>query len=268
MLDSPGTEVGNGETVIYVLRYALIVVYTVFWGVIACVLAFVDRSGEAVIWVGRRWVSWILASCRIRAEGEGLEHVDPARPVVIMSNHQSVFDIAAIIATLPVSFRFVAKRELTWIPLFGWALAAGGHVIVDRSDQERSVRSLARAAEQVRGGTNVIIFPEGTRSPSGRMREFKSGGFHLAIRAGVPVLPVSISGSRRITPKSSLRIESGTILVRYGKPIPTASLDLDDRARLKDTVREAIAAGLDPELQREAFPAAEVRAAAARPGGG
>jgi len=255
----------EGGAVIYALRYALIVVYTVLWGVIACVLALVDRSGEAVIWVGRRWVSWILASCRIRVEHEGLEHVDPAQPVVLMSNHQSVFDIPAIVASLPVSFRFVAKRELTWIPLFGWALAAGGHVIVDRRDRERSVRSLERAAEQVRRGTNVIIFPEGTRSPSGRMREFKSGGFHLAIRAGVPVLPVSVSGSRRITPKSSLRIESGTILVRYGEPIPTASLGLDERTRLKETVREAIAAGLDPELQREAPHVADARAHAVGP---
>lgn len=234
---------------IYGVRYALIVAYTAFWGVIACVLALVDRSGEAVIWVGRRWIAWILASCRIRVECEGLENIDPGQPAVYMSNHQSVFDIAAIIATLPVSFRFVAKRELTWIPLFGWALAAGGHVIVDRANRERSVQSLERAAEQVRNGTNVIIFPEGTRSPTGRIREFKSGGFHLVLRAGVPVIPVSVSGSRRITPKKSARIESGTIKVRYGKPIPTASLGLEDRAWLKEAVREAIAAGLDPAFQ-------------------
>lgn len=239
---------------IYVLRYGLIVLYTAFWGSVACVVGLVDRSGEGVIWVGRQWLRWIVASCGIEIESEGLEHLDSNQPYVLMSNHQSVFDIAAIVATLPVSFRFVAKRELTWIPLFGWALAIGGHVIIDRSNRERSVVSLDRAAERVREGTNVIIFPEGTRSPSGEMAEFKSGGFHLAIKAGVPVLPISVSGSRRITPKRSLRIESGRILVRYGVPIPTAALRIDDRGALKQRVREAIEAGFDPALQAASSP--------------
>jgi 1-acyl-sn-glycerol-3-phosphate acyltransferase len=166
-----------------------------------------------------------------------------------MSNHQSVTDIGALVLTLPVSWRFVAKRELTRIPLFGWVLLLGGHVIVDRSSRERSVRSLRAAARRVARGTHVIIFPEGTRSPTGRLREFKSGGFHLAIEAQVPIVPIAISGSRRITPKRSLRIDSGLIRVRYGKPIPTEGLGADDSGALKQRVREAIAAGYDPELQ-------------------
>ena len=236
---------------IYVVRYLLITLYTVIWGVPASVAALVDRSGEGVVWVGGRWIDWILATCGVKVEVAGLENVDPQQPCVFMSNHQSVFDIAAIIKTIPVSWRFVAKRELTWIPLFGWALGMGGHVILDRSNREASVESLRRAAEQVRSGTNVVIFPEGTRSPSGEMREFKSGGFHLAIEAGVPILPVTVSGSRRITPKRSLRIESGRIRIQYGKPIPTVHLGPDDRGLLKDRVREAIASGFDPVLQAD-----------------
>ena len=166
-----------------------------------------------------------------------------------MSNHQSAFDIAAIGATLPLSWRFVAKRELTWIPFFGWGLVAAGHVLIDRRDHERSVRSLRRAAERVRSGVSVIVFPEGTRSATGELGPFKSGGFHLAIEAGVPILPATVSGSRRITPPKSLRVESGPILVRYGKPIPTEGLATDDREQLKQEVRQAILAGFDPELQ-------------------
>lgn len=230
---------------IYLLRYALIVIYTVFWGVLASVGGLLDRSGEFVIWVARHWIGWILASCGVVVTCDGLDGLDLDRPYVLMSNHQSVFDIAAIVSTWPRSFRFVAKRELTWIPFFGWALVVGRHVIIDRSHRDRSVASLSRAAEQVRNGTNVIIFPEGTRSPSGRMGEFKSGGFHLAIQAGVPVLPIAISGSRRITPKRSLRIESGRIHIRYGKPIPTDGLGVDDRGRLKQQVRAAIETGLE-----------------------
>lgn len=234
---------------IHVVRYALILLYTIFWGTLGVVIGLVDRSGEGVVWVGRQWIRWVLASCGIEVRAEGLEKLDPRGPYVMMSNHQSVFDVAAIVTSWPGSFRFVAKRELTWIPFFGWALAIGGHVIIDRGRRERAVKSLERAARQVRDGTNVIIFPEGTRSPSGRLGELKSGGFHLAIQAQVPVLPISVSGSRRITPKNSLRIERGSILIRYGTPIPTQGLGVDDRQQLKDRVREAIEAGFDPRLQ-------------------
>jgi 1-acyl-sn-glycerol-3-phosphate acyltransferase len=238
--------------VIYVARYLLIVVYTIVWGIPACLVPLVDRSGESVIWIGRQWVRWIFWTCGIRVEVEGLENVDPRRACVYMSNHQSVIDIGALVLTLPVSWRFVAKRELTWIPLFGWAIWLGGHVIINRGRNDRAVASLRRAAERVRSGMNVIIFPEGTRSETGEMRAFKSGGFHLALEAAVPILPVTISGSRWLTPKRSLRVESGRVKVRYGKPIETRGLRVEDREALKQQVREAIAAGYDPELQRAA----------------
>jgi 1-acyl-sn-glycerol-3-phosphate acyltransferase len=239
----------------YVLRYLMIVLYTVFWGTLALLLSVVDRSGESVIWVARNWIRWILVTCGVRVEVSGLEHHDPARAYVVMANHRSVWDTAALVATLPASFRFVAKRELTWIPFFGWALAAGGHVIIDRSNREASVRSLERAAARVRGGKTVVIFPEGTRQLGSQLGEFKSGGFHLALAAQVPILPASVSGSSRITPPHSLRIESGRIHVRYGEPIPTAGLTVDDRQRLKEVVRDAIAAGLEPDLDpNRSFP--------------
>lgn len=231
---------------IYLLRLALIAAYTVFWGFVACAVALLDRSGERVIEVARQWVRSILASCRIQVDSEGLEALDLEVPYVIMSNHQSVFDVAAIVASWPRSFRFVAKRELTWIPLFGWALVLGGHVIIDRSRHARAVASLERAAHRIREGTHVIIFPEGTRSRTGELGPFKSGGFHLALQAQVPLLPVSICGSREITPSHSLRVESGRIRVRYGEPIPTAGLSSEDRTALKERVRRAIERGLAP----------------------
>lgn len=234
---------------LYVVRYLLIVVYTVVWGVPACLVALVDRSGEAVIWIGRQWIRWIFWTCGVAVEAEGLENVDSRQAFVFMSNHESVLDIGALTLTLPARWRFVAKRELTWIPLFGWAIWLGGHVIIDRGRRERAVASLRRAAARVREGTSVIIFPEGTRSETGRMREFKSGGFHLALEAQVPIVPVTISGSRRLTPKRSLRVESGRVKVRFGKPIATRGLRLEDREGLKRSVRDAIAAGYDPALE-------------------
>jgi 1-acyl-sn-glycerol-3-phosphate acyltransferase len=235
--------------VIYVFRYLLIVVYTIFWGVVACLALCVDRSGESAVWAGRGWVGWIFASCGIRVEAEGLEHVDRTRPQIFMCNHQSVVDIGALIAVLPVSWRFVAKRELLWIPLFGWALGLSRHVIVDRLHRQKAVASLKRAAERIREGVNVIIFPEGTRSPSGELGPFKSGGFHLAIEAQVPIVPVTVSGSRHITPKRSLRVESGRVKVVFGEPIPTKGLSVEDRQALKEAVRRGILAGYDEALQ-------------------
>jgi 1-acyl-sn-glycerol-3-phosphate acyltransferase len=242
---------------IYLVRYALVALYTAFWGAVACLAAPFDREGRTVVWVGRRWVRWILATCGIRVDVDGIENVPLDRPCVYMSNHQSVFDIAAVVATLPVSWVFVAKRELTWIPFFGWALVLGHQIIVDRRNRESSVRSLARAAERVRAGANVIIFPEGTRSPDASLQEFKSGGFHLAIQAGVPIVPITVSGSWRISPKRSLRIESGRVLVRYGAPIPTDGLRVVDRGDLKRQVREAIAKGYEAQLQEEPAPQAD-----------
>lgn len=235
----------------YALRYTLAVLYTALFGVPATLAAFVDRSGETTMWIGRRWVQAVLWTCGIRVRAEGLENVDPRRPCIFMSNHQSVFDIAALMITAPTSIRFVAKRELAWIPLFGWALALSGHVLIDRGNRARAIERLQRAAERIRAGTSVIVFPEGTRSPTGRLGDFKKGGFHLAIAAGVPVVPVTVSGSHRITPKRSLRIESGEILVVYGKPIATAGMRREDRELLAKLVREGIESGYDPAYQGE-----------------
>jgi 1-acyl-sn-glycerol-3-phosphate acyltransferase len=187
-------------TVRHALRLALIAAYTVFWGVPAMLVA--PFSGEAIVWIGRRWLSWSFRSCGIRLVTEGLEQIDRTQSYVFMSNHQSVLDIGALVLTLPVSWRFVAKRELTWIPFFGWALGLSDQIVIDRGNRTRSVRSLQRAAERIRGGVNVIVFPEGTRSPDGELREFKSGGFHLAIRPGRPA--ATVSGSS-LDPKRSLR---------------------------------------------------------------
>jgi 1-acyl-sn-glycerol-3-phosphate acyltransferase len=233
----------------YAVRYLLIVLYTIVWGVPACVVGLLDRSGEGVIWIARRWLGWIFWTCGIRLEVEGLEGLDAGRPYVVMSNHQSVLDVGALVLTLPFRWRFVAKRQLAWIPLFGWAMWLGGHVIIDRGRHERAVASLRRAAERVRRGMSVVIFPEGTRSATGELGPFKSGGFHLAVEAQVPILPVTVSGSRQLTPKRSLRVESGRVKIVYGKAIETRGLGEGDREALRRRVREAIASGYDRELQ-------------------
>jgi 1-acyl-sn-glycerol-3-phosphate acyltransferase len=241
--------------VIYAVRLVLVAVYTVIWGVIGmCVAPF---SGDAVLWVGRHWIGWIFSTCGLRVEAEGLEKIAPAHPCVFMSNHQSVLDIGALVLTIPVNWRFVLKKELLWVPFFGWVLALSDQIVIDRGRRERAVASLRRAAQRIRAGASVIIFPEGTRSLTGELREFKSGGFHLAIEAQVPIVPATVSGSFELIPKHSLRIRSGTMKIVYGDPIPTQGLTGDDRGALKDRVRAAIQQGFDwdyqgrPEASRE-----------------
>ncbi len=233
------------------LRLFLVAIYTVVLGLPAIAASPFDREARALRVLGRVWVRWILRTFRIRVEVSGLENLPAHTPALFLSNHQSLVDIAAIIDTLPpsVSWRFVAKKELVRVPVFGWCLVATGQIIIDRGNRAKAVDSLQRAAERIRGGASVIVFPEGTRSAGGSLRPFKSGPFHLAVAAQVPIIPVTVSGSQRITPKGSLVVHPGTVRIRFGKPIPTRHVSLEQRNELKTRVRAAIAEGYDTALQ-------------------
>jgi 1-acyl-sn-glycerol-3-phosphate acyltransferase len=241
-----------GLVIVTLLELALVGLYTILVGPPIIVASFFD-GGRTMLRLGRVWIRWILATFRVRVEAAGLENVPTHAPVILMSNHQSLIDIAAIVSTLPrtQSWRFVAKRELARVPIFGQALVASGHIIIDRGDRERAVESLRRAAEIIRAGTTVIVFPEGTRSPRGNLRTFKSGPFHLALEAQVPIVPVTVSGSQRITPKGQLIVHHGVVKIVYGKPIPTRGVSLGERKELSDRVRAAIASGYDVAFQGE-----------------
>jgi 1-acyl-sn-glycerol-3-phosphate acyltransferase len=231
------------------VRILLIGASTLFWGAVACLTGLIDRSGEGIIAIGGIWARWVTRICGLQLEVQGAEGVDCAHPCIFMSNHQSALDIVVLIATIPTSFRFVAKRELAAIPVFGWAIALGGHIFIDRGDHLKAIESLKRAEDKIRQGAKVILFPEGTRSPSGELAEFKRGGFHLAIGAQVPIVPVSISGSKNRLPKKSLQVEPGKVKVVYGRAIPTEGVTVEDREQVMAKVREAIVAGMDQDLQ-------------------
>lgn len=172
-------------------------------------------------WGARAWSRWILRASGCRLEVEGLEHVASDRPQVIVSNHQSWFDVFALALGVPKRYHFVAKRELERIPLFGTAWKAAGHISIDRSDRQSAIRSLARAGEQLRAERSaVVIFPEGTRSPDGALLPFKKGAFMLALTSGVEIVPAAVSGTRAILPKGEWRVRPGRITVRFGPPVP------------------------------------------------
>jgi len=201
----------------------------------------------------RRWCSWLLRAAGVRVALEGTEHLEGSEGQILVANHVSWFDVLVLAAHLPVEYRFIAKKELENVPIFGPAWQACGHISIDRDDRASAIRSLDEAGRQIRDDdVTVILFPEGTRSPTGALLPFKKGAFVLAIQAGVRVVPAAISGSRRVMRKGSWWIRSGTIRVRFGEPIDVEGYGEKDRGRLTALARARIstmledAAGRDP----------------------
>ncbi len=180
-------------------------------------------------------------------EVKGQENVIRDGPQIFASNHQSICDILVLAGYLPVQFHWIAKKELFRIPFMGWHMSRGGHIRIDRGSLSQSARSVREAARQIRGGKSVVIFPEGTRSPDGRLQPFKRGAFSLAILSHVPVVPIAISGSHQVVKKGSLRVHPGRIRVVIDKPIPTAGYTIKDKAPLAEKVRAVILKNLTSE---------------------
>lgn len=201
----------------------------------------------------RNWAKNILWAANVRVTLEGLENLQTREPQIVVSNHQSWFDVFALAAHLPVRYRFVAKKELADIPVFGKAWRSCGHVSVDRGNREAAIESLDQAWKEIHEDKlTMVLFPEGTRSPDGRLKSFKKGAFVLAVQGQVPLVPVAVVGSRDIMPKGSMTVRSGTITLRIGAPIPTGGSTIRDRNRLLKASWNAIAALKgDEDLQED-----------------
>ncbi|MFQ5585781.1 MAG: lysophospholipid acyltransferase family protein [Thermodesulfobacteriota bacterium] len=200
-----------------------------------------DRSGNTVHHIGRLWMRILLALSGVRVEMEGVEHI-PKGAVVLASNHQSAYDILVLQAYLPLQFRWIAKESLFRIPIIGWSMSLAGYISIDRGRASLAYRSIERAAEKVkREGVSVVIFPEGTRGTTSRLLPFKRGSFLLALKSGVPVVPVSITGTLDILKKGSLLIRPARVRVVIGHQIDPVGMK---EGELIAKVREAIEEGL------------------------
>ena len=215
---------------------------TLVFGVIAVLIALI--SPRVAFHCGTVW-AWLL--CRLaftRVRLGGRDQADPGRSYIIMSNHQSHFDVLAWYGHWGRQFRWVIKQELRKIPGLGWYCAAGGHLFIDRSSKQRAIESLMAARPLLKGGTSVMIFPEGTRSKDGRLQSFKKGGFMMALQMGLPILPVSISGTHKVLPGRSLLLLPGQVTITVHPPIDTAAYGVERRDELMADVRRSIASGL------------------------
>lgn len=217
-----------------------------FWAGLATLLVFVpvvitarlDPSQRTTQFFVRIWYGIILASTGVKTRSTGLEKIRQGCAYSIISNHQSHFDILALVAELPVVVRFVAKKELRRIPLFGYAVALTHCIFVDRSDHAQAVKSLREGIEALPASISMLFFAEGTRSPNGKMGPFKKGGFRSARIAGWPILPVVVHGSRKILPKGELAFRSGTIEVEVLDPVPREEVQERPLEEIMEEVRQ------------------------------
>jgi 1-acyl-sn-glycerol-3-phosphate acyltransferase len=222
------------------LSSVVFVFLTILGSLLAIASAVIDRTGDLVLTLARWWSRGVLGSAGVHLHVRSGATFDPKRSYVVMSNHVSSVDIWAIFLAVPIPLRFIAKKQLGQIPLFGWAMRAGRFIFIDRQNAASARRTIDHAAERIRGGSSVVIFPEGTRSRDGKLGPFKKGGFHLAINSGAEVVPVAIRGTREVMPRGSLLIRPGDVSIEIGEPISTQGLGPDDRQALLDKVRARI----------------------------
>lgn len=197
-----------------------------------------------------QWARAVLRAAKSPVVTHGLEKLRPGVPAVVVSNHVSWFDVFALAAVLPWPFAFVAKKELGYIPAFGTALRVAGHLLIDRSNRQRAIQSLRDAGELMRrNGTVVVIYPEGTRSRSGRLQPFKKGAFVLAVEAGVPVVPTVVVGSYDIMRPDAFRIHPAPIHLHFGDPVPVEDFTPETAEALMAEVRRRMVAVLEEAEQ-------------------
>ncbi|HYH44959.1 MAG TPA: lysophospholipid acyltransferase family protein [Thermoanaerobaculia bacterium] len=235
-----------------------LVLGTVIMSLMALLVALVPPRTAWSFAVARLWSGGLLRASGVRLAVRYDAALEPGRSYVYLANHQSHFDIPALLVATPGQVRMVAKRTLFQIPLFGWAMRAGGFISVDRRDKSTARQTFSAASSRLRTGTSILLFPEGTRSRGDVLLPFQRGGFLLALRSGLPIVPVGVRGSQAVRAAGELTIRPGTIEVCFGAPIHPSDFGLRRKGELTAEVRRRVAelAGLPDESTAEAVDAA------------
>ncbi len=221
---------------------------TLYFSIATLLDIFLIRRSEQKVQIFP--INWGRTICRlagIKVRIEGAENLDPDQTYIFVGNHVSQFDIFSFQGYFPHDFRWIAKKELFRIPLFGPAMLRSGIIPIDRSHGREALKSLNKAAEQIARGTSVLIFPEGTRSADGRLHSFKTGAVMLAIKAGVPVIPIGFNGTYSILPKGKLLANRGEVVIKIGAPMATEGYKPGDKQELANHLHDRVAELLDSE---------------------
>jgi 1-acyl-sn-glycerol-3-phosphate acyltransferase len=233
------------RTVFYLIP--AIALYTIVLGTLSIASSLFEKRGHFAHWCARMWSRLILRTTGVRVEVSGLERLEPGRTYVFVSNHQSIYDIPILFSSLPYQLRIIAKESLGKFPFLGWHLRRTGHMLVDRSRPDR-VKIFGWASRLTSNGLSLIVFPEGTRSHDGRVGRFKGGSFYLALGAGLPVVPLSVIGSRHVMLKGRLATYPGDVRLVVHDPIDTTGLDGSDAREFAERVRRIIAPAAEADL--------------------
>lgn len=227
-----------------------------FWAAAATLVLFVpmtlaallSTTGNLAFTISTFWARTMLAMTNVHPHIRNREKIKPGQSYIIISNHQSEFDILALVTTLGIQFRWIIKKELLKAPLFGYALYAARNIFIDRSNHEQAIRSIQKGLARLPQGVSVMFFAEGTRSPDGRIQPFKKGGFMLAVEKGLPILPITINGSRKVLPKKSLVFHPGPIEIIVSDPIETTPYAHATLPALMERTRNVIISQYRPEF--------------------
>jgi 1-acyl-sn-glycerol-3-phosphate acyltransferase len=222
----------------------VLVISTTISAILALLVGLLNPYGRYATAVFRGWARSLLLAAGIKLEISGLENIEPEKSYILIANHQSHMDIPVLTCVLPVPLRIIAKKELFKIPFLGWGMKGVGMLSIDRSNRKKSIDTLKEAEEIIKTHVlSILAFPEGTRSDDGKIHPFKKGPFILAINTGLPLLPVSVSGTRKITPKGKISIHPGRVKVIIHPPVSTDNLTLGDRHKLVEDFQKTIQKG-------------------------
>lgn len=230
-------------------------IYIVVAGIPLLLYTVISRNPNALYWAGVRGVRFFVRAVGVKFRVKGLQRI-PAGTCLFVANHTSSADAPAVVGAIPRRIAILLKRSLFTVPIVGTAFRLAHFIPVDRSKHEEAIAALEKATQALRDGQSFLIYPEGTRSPGGRLQEFKKGAVVMAIKAGVSIVPMACSGAQRVMEKRSLVVHPGEILVEFLDPIDASQYTLEQREELKQRVHDAIAAGLPPDQRPEGFPGA------------
>ncbi len=222
-------------------------IYTIVLGTLSLTSSLFQKTGYFAHWCARTWSRLILATTGVRVDVEGLDRLARDRTYVFVSNHQSIYDIPILFWSLPYQLRIIAKESLGSFPFLGWHLRRTGHMLVDRSRPDRS-KIFGWASRLTSNGLCLIVFPEGTRSRDGRLGKFKGGSFLVALEAGLPVVPISVVGSRHVMLRGRLATYPGHVRLVVHEPIDTADLAGAEPRAFAERVRGIIAPAAESDV--------------------
>lgn len=220
--------------------WPLLAVTTTFWSLMSILLSLLFPVKDYPHLCARRWARTLLKLNGSRVSVYGQENVSQEGPQIFFCNHQSWVDILILTGFLPCLFKWISKKEIFYIPFLGWHMKRAGYVSVDRADWTKGAKTIEAALKVLKEGHSLVIFPEGTRSPDGKLLPFRKGGFLLALRSRCPIVPVTILGTSNILPKGSLKIGKGDVKLVVSKPISLEATRLRQLKEIMEKTRQAM----------------------------